>query len=410
MKIFYCGSVCGGDVFNKTVAESKVKPSASAQNFETALIKGFSACDGVEVTVASAESVAAFPNGNRLFLKKRKDKLTSDITADIVPAINLPYIKNVCHANGTAALFRRWLKTCKADEPKCAFLYGLYPSVAKKMLKECRKSGCSIFAVITDVPATMFTYTKSKNILKRLFSGSYRNRAVELQDKFDGYVFLTKQMSEAVAPSKPFVVIEAIADSTLFDSLPDVKKAEPRTVMYAGALYRKYGVDMIVSAFEKTENDCELQLFGSGDMESELAEKSKENPRIRYCGRVSRDEILKREREATLLLNFRNGEDEYTKYSFPSKMTEYMLSGTPLFTSRLDGIPEEYYAYVYSTSAKDAEQLAREMDEILSDGEALSEMGRRAREFVMNKKNEKCQAGKIVDFLRETVQNESRFY
>ncbi len=403
MKIFYCGSVCGGDVFNKTVAESKVKPSASAQNFETALIKGFSACDGVEVTVASAESVAAFPNGNRLFLKKRKDRLTSDITADIVPAINLPYIKNVCHANGTAALFRRWLKTCKADEPKCAFLYGLYPSVAKKMLKECRKSGCSIFAVITDVPATMFTYTKSKNILKRLFSGSYRNRAVGLQDKFDGYVFLTKQMSEAVAPSKPFVVIEAIADSTLFDSLPDVKKAEPRTVMYAGALYRKYGVDMIVSAFEKTENDCELQLFGSGDMESELAEKSKENPRIRYCGRVSRDEILKREREATLLLNFRNGEDEYTKYSFPSKMTEYMLSGTPLFTSRLDGIPEEYYDYVYSTSAKDAEQLAREMDEILSDGEALSEMGRRAREFVMNKKNEKCQAGKIVDFLRETV-------
>lgn len=403
MKIFYCGSVCGGDVFNKTVAESKVKPSASAQNFETALIKGFSACDGVEVTVASAESVAAFPNGNRLFLKKRKDRLTSDITADIVPAINLPYIKNVCHANGTAALFRRWLKTCKADEPKCAFLYGLYPGVAKKMLKECRKSGCSIFAVITDVPATMFTYTKSKNILKRLFSGSYRNRAVGLQDKFDGYVFLTKQMSEAVAPSKPFVVIEAIADSTLFDSLPDVKKAEPRTVMYAGALYRKYGVDMIVSAFEKTENDCELQLFGSGDMESELAEKSKENPRIRYCGRVSRDEILKREREATLLLNFRNGEDEYTKYSFPSKMTEYMLSGTPLFTSRLDGIPEEYYAYVYSTSAKDAEQLAREMDEILSDGEALSEMGRRAREFVMNKKNEKCQAGKIVDFLRETV-------
>lgn len=403
MKIFYCGSVCGGDVFNKTVAESKVKPSASAQNFETALIKGFSACDGVEVTVASAESVAAFPNGNRLFLKKRKDRLTSDITADIVPAINLPYIKNVCHANGTAALFRRWLKTCKADEPKCAFLYGLYPSVAKKMLKECRKSGCSIFAVITDVPATMFTYTKSKNILKRLFSGSYRNRAVGLQDKFDGYVFLTKQMSEAVAPSKPFVVIEAIADSTLFDSLPDVKKAEPRTVMYAGALYRKYGVDMIVSAFEKTKNDCELQLFGSGDMESELTEKAKENPRIRYFGRVSRDEVLKKEKEASLLLNFRNGEDEYTKYSFPSKMTEYMLSGTPLFTSRLDGIPEEYYDYVYSTSAKDAEQLAREIDEILSFGEALSEMGRRAREFVMNKKNEKCQAGKIVDFLRETV-------
>lgn len=401
MKIFYCGSVCDGNVFNKTVAESKVKPSASAQNFEFALIKGFSSCQGVDVTVVSSESVAAFPNGNRLFLKKRTDSLTSETAAEIVPAVNLPYIKNICHARGTATRFRRWLKTCSEEDEKCVFLYGLYPSVAKKMLKECRKRNCAIFAFITDIPVTMFTYTKSKNLLKRIFSGSYRKNAVEIQDKFDGYVFMTEQMSGAVAPEKPFTVVEAIADSSLFDFSENIEKSEPRSVMYAGTLYRKFGVDRLVSAFEKTENDCELRLFGSGDMEAEFEKKAKENPRIRFFGRVSRDEVLKNEREASLMLNFRNCEDEYTKYSFPSKMTEYMLSGTPLLTSRLDGIPKEYYDYVFSTSETEPDKLAKVIDEVLSDGRALSEKGQRARDFVLKNKNEHCQAMKIVDFLKE---------
>lgn len=400
MKIFYFGSVCSNEKFNETVAGSRVKPSASAQNFETALIKGFSADSNVELTVASAESIAMYPGGNRLYLKKRKDALTERVRANIIPAFNLPWLKQTGHANGAARLLKKWLKENRDESDKRVLVYGIYPKVVKKLQKVCRKRGCGIYAVITDVPSTMFTYTKSKNLLKRLFSGSYRQLAIDLQDKFDGYVYLTEAMKDEVAPGKPYLVMETIADTTIFDGVENVKKAEPPALMYAGALYKKYGVDLIVDTFERVTRDCELWLFGSGDYEQEIVERAKNNPKIKFFGRVSREEVLLREKQATLLLNIRNSEDDYTKYSFPSKMIEYMLSGTPLVTTKLSGIPEEYYEYCYAVSERASDKIATWIDDILADKD-LEQMGERARIFVLENKNAVCQTKKITEFLEQ---------
>lgn len=400
MELFYFGSVCSNEVFNRTVAESRVKPSASAQNFEYALMKGFSADPTVQVTAVSAESIAAFPGGNRLFLCGRQDELTPQITTRILSAVNLPGIKNICHARGAVAQFKKWWRAHKDDADKAVLLYGLYPAVAAALLKVCRRCGCPIYIVITDVPSTMFTYTKSKNLLKRLFSGSYRQKAVELQGQFDGYVYLTEAMAEEVAPGKPYTVVETIADTTVFDGVGDLPKADPPALMYAGALYQKYGVDRIVDAFEQMQTDCELWLCGSGDYEEEIRRRAEINPRIRFLGRISREEVLRKEREATLLLNIRDAQDVYTRYSFPSKMIEYMLSGTPLFTSKLPGIPSEYEAYCFTTTDTNPSVLAVQIDAVLADGD-LPARGERAQAFVLEHKNAQVQAKKIIDFLRQ---------
>lgn len=398
MKLFYFGSVCSEAKFNETVEKSRVKPSASAQNFETALIRGFSAHEGVELTVAAAESIAMFPGGNRIFLKKRRDVLTETCASNIIPAINLPLLKQIGHANGAGKLLKKWLRENRDESDKCVLVYGLYPAVVKKLLQICRKQNCKIFALITDVPSTMFTYTKSKNLLKRLFSGSYRELAVSLQDQFDGYIYLTEAMKDEVAPGKPYTVVETIADVGIFDAVTEVEKAEPPALMYAGALYKKYGVDLIVDAFEQAKSDCELWLFGSGDYEQEIKQRAERNPKIRFFGRVSREEVLKREKEASLLLNIRNAEDDYTRFSFPSKMIEYMLSATPLLTTRLEGIPEEYYSYCYATSDRDSGKIAQMIDRILADKQP-GDLGARAETFVRGEKNAPKQAKKILDFI-----------
>lgn len=401
MKLFYFGSVCSNEVFNTTVQKSRVKPSASAQNFEYALIKGFSENPDVEVTVVAAESIATFPGGNRLFLRKRTDSLTDRIVSHIVPAINLPLLKQSAHARGTVRQFRKWAKANANTQNKCVLMYGLYPSVAEKMLKACKKHGCKIYAMITDAPSTMFTYTKSKVWWKRLFSGSYREKAMALQDQFDGYVYLTEAMADAVAPGKPYTVMETIADVTIFDGVRAEKAPKP-ALMYAGALYQKYGLDLIVDSFEKVKTDCELWLFGSGDYEQEIMERAEKDPRIKFFGRVSREEVLQKEKEAALLLNIRNPEDDYTKYSFPSKMVEYLLSGTPLLTTVLPGIPEEYYAYCFSTTDRAPAVIAACIDEVLSRTD-LTEAGEKARSFVMAEKNSAVQAKKILLFLEQQI-------
>ena len=72
MKLFYFGSVCAPAWFDQTVQKSRVKPSASAQSFEMALIDGFSKNPEIELTVASAESVAMFPGGKQNFFKTKR--------------------------------------------------------------------------------------------------------------------------------------------------------------------------------------------------------------------------------------------------------------------------------------------------------------------------------------------------
>lgn len=402
MKIFYFGSVCANEIFNETVAQSRVKPSASAQSFESALMSGFSQFSDVQVTAVSAESIAMYPGGNRLFLRKRMDQLTPCISTTILSAVNLPGIKQINHAHGASRALRKWLRQNHEDANKCVLVYGLYPQVVDRLLKICNHHKSKIYAIITDVPSTMFTYTKSKNIVKRLFSKSFRKKAISLQDKFDGYIYLTKQMSEAVAPDKPYTVVEAIADTDIFSKIPSISKSQPPALMYAGALYKKYGLDLILDTFEQMESDCQLWLFGSGDYEEEIKKRSKNNPRIKFYGRVSRDEVLKKETEATVLLNIRNAEDEYTQYSFPSKMVEYMLSGTPLVTTKLLGIPEEYYDYCYSINERIPKKIAEQIDAIISDANFL-QMGERAREYILNNKNAGCQAQEIKEFLKRSI-------
>ena len=94
-------------------------------------------------------------------------------------------------------------------------------------------------------------------------------------------------------------------------------------------------------------DDIELWLFGSGDMEKDITDYCKSDQRIKYFGMVPREKVVKFEKKAKLLVNPRPTNNEFTKYSFPSKTIEYMASGTPLLTTRLPGIPSEYFDHVF---------------------------------------------------------------
>ena len=86
---------------------------------------------------------------------------------------------------------------------------------------------------------------------------------------------------------------------------------------------------------------------------------------------------------------------------------EYMASGTPVLTTRLPGMPEEYYPYVYLLEEETAEGVEQALRHILSrPAEELAELGKNAKQFVMNNKNNISQAGKVLQML-QTVNSEA---
>ena len=128
---------------------------------------------------------------------------------------------------------------------------------------------------------------------------------------------------------------------------------------------------------------------------------SEETPAVKYCGVLSPDEIVAKEQGATLLINPRPAGEEYTKYSFPSKNMEYMASGTAVLTTALPGMPEEYKKYVYLINDESISGIKNTLKELLtSDISELRNKGLAARDFVLNNKSGKIQAGKVLELLR----------
>ena len=172
-------------------------------------------------------------------------------------------------------------------------------------------------------------------------------------------------------------------------------------MMYAGALRAQYGLKNLVEGFMAYQNpDVRLWIFGAGDYADDIAKAAEADQRIVFGGMIPLNEAVEKELHATLMVNSRPADMEFARYSFPSKNMEYMVSGTPVLTTRLLGMPRDYYDYVYTIDGNTAEDVTRALEKVLSQSpEALHEKGMAAREFVLNQKNNVVQSGRILRLL-----------
>ena len=149
-----------------------------------------------------------------------------------------------------------------------------------------------------------------------------------------------------------------------------------------------------------------MHIYGDGKFVDTLLEYQKKDSRIKYNGVVNNEQIVAAEINATLLVNPRFSNQEFVKYSFPSKTSEYMLSGTPLLTTRLCGIPEEYFEYLYTFDEESEDGFANKLQEILSKTtNELDQKGKSAQSFVLKHKNNFVQSKKIIDFFYSSFNN-----
>ena len=209
-------------------------------------------------------------------------------------------------------------------------------------------------------------------------------------------------MNRALNPlNKPYTVIEGLVDSdTDFNDSPKQIKRE-KVCVYAGSINKKYGIDKLVYAFAKIkQNGYELHIYGGGDFENELLQICKEKNNIKFMGWRSNDEITKTLSQSALLINPRPSGDEYTKYSFPSKTMEYMLSTTPFLTTKLPGIPAEYFSNLYLFDDESIDGMAKIIDSILIMSEEVRlKKASDAFQFIVKNKNNIIQTNKIISML-----------
>jgi glycosyltransferase involved in cell wall biosynthesis len=107
---------------------------------------------------------------------------------------------------------------------------------------------------------------------------------------------------------------------------------------------------------------------------------------------------LELQRAASVLVNPRRPEGEFTKYSFPSKTMEYLASSKQVIMHRLPGMPPEYLEHLTIPATPDASGLAQALRAVSArskDERAIS--GAQARAFILASKSPDAQVTRVLD-------------
>lgn len=258
--------------------------------------------------------------------------------------------------------------------------------------------------IMTDMPGLMVNRSNSheNRITGRASFIARMNKSFLAH--FTHYVFLTEKMNDAVnVNSRPYIVMEGLVDTDM--QITEAREeTDKRIVLYAGGLHERYGLKMLVEGFLQADvPDTELWIYGSGPFADSLPEYYRRDSRIVYKGIRPNNEVVEAELRATLLVNPRPTHEEFTQYSFPSKNMEYMVSGTPLLTTQLPGMPEEYYPYVYLfDKGETTEGYAMALHRVLTlPHDDLYVKGLNARKWVLAKKNHVSQTARIIKLISQ---------
>ena len=260
---------------------------------------------------------------------------------------------------------------------------------------------CFLCKIFFNIRVTVFVTDMPRYLSMGFLSRIKSSLQEYIIRQMDAFVTLTNYMDADLNPNhKPSVVIEGMVDVRAKCESNKGRRRE-KVCMYSGSIHKVYGIKKLLDSFLAMNNtDYILEIYGDGDYRAELVELAAKHDRIIYKGLVSRDVIVARQKQVALLINPRPSWYEYTQYSFPSKIMEYMLSGTPVLTTKLPGIPAEYDKYLYYFEDESIEAMANKMSEVLSmDYTECLRKASEAQSYVMNEKNNFLQMKKLLSIL-----------
>lgn len=393
MEIIYVSSYCSNTKFNKLFKISKIKPAQQAQKYHRLMVEGLVRNKDISIEVISALPLNRSMVDQPYFKSETENE--NGVRYMYLSFINMPILR---HIGLFTTCFFTTLKWCLEAKKGLVICDVLDISVSTAAVLAARFTKTPNLGIVTDVPSLLAGMASKKIGFKRKVIVKTNTFVM---DRFESYVFLTECMNDLINKKhKPYVVIEGQVDIDMADTINELSgKYEKKVCIYAGALQKIYGIKLLTDSFIAADVDnAELHIYGSGDFEEELKKICQEHTDIRYFGVVPNDIVVKEQIKASLLVNPRLTNEEYTKYSFPSKNMEYMVSGTPVLTTCLPGMPEVYKKYVYLIEDETVKGLTNTLKVLLSKTrEELHQKGQEAKRFVLKSKNNVVQAGRILE-------------
>ena len=355
------------------------------------MLEGFRQIDGVRSSMLSMPAVGSFPFNFKSPIIPHRIWGDGNIQ---IGYLNFPCIKRIIQTRKLVSETEKKILEHGAENI-CIVIYSPYLPFLKSLniLKRKYPDLRSCMIVTDCIPG--------KGDMPKFMTRRAKRRGdliVKYAKKLDCFALLTQHLKDALEiDSAPFVITECICN----EKIPISKASETskNRCLYTGTLEFEYGIKDMVDAFARLD-DAELWICGSGEAQNYIEQIATVHKNIRFFGFLAKDELEQIRNECDFLINPRRPVGTYTKYSFPSKTAEYMMSAKPVIMYKLEGVPDEYDGYLNYISSASIEGICDELSEIFkSDYRALQEKALCGREYVINNKSSKKQAQKIVSML-----------
>lgn len=403
-KPLFLGGVFPRDDEAAIVARSRGPIQNAANALQWTLIQGFDEALGEPITLLNAMFVGSYPRLYRdAWVRGGSWSHAPGARDQSIGFLNLFGVKHVWRTVALAWAARRWASSARGSARRCIVVYSMHAPflVAAAAAKRVDPS-LKICLIVPDLPEHM-NLSGQRGAALRLLKVLDRKVMDAVMGSVDCFVTLTRFMAEPLGVgTRPWIVMEgAVNPGDACEGASAPGSETQKVVLYTGTLHKAYGILELLEAFALVPDpDVQLWICGAGEAEGEVKETSLRDPRVRYLGQVSRQEVLSLQRRATVLVNPRLDRGEFTRYSFPSKLLEYLLSGTLAIVRRLPGMPDEYFDHLIVADGDSAASLAAKIVEVCALPPAVrSRRGEAARRFVIEQKNGTTQARRILELI-----------
>ncbi len=363
--------------------------SVAGNNMQLGLLEALEPlCD--ELKAVTIYPVSAWPKD----AKRRYKKETIDLgfmESTRVGFRNLPVIKQ--RQQGRHA-YRECLSYLRENPDAVLVTFNMYPQTGYAANK-LRKQGYKVVPLLADLP---IDDNYNRRGISKLVMNSFFRKTARYISRVDRVIALNKHAAEVYAPNAEYMVMDgAVAKSSIEPISP--RNNTIKNIVYGGSLNDYSGIKELIEAMRLVKNkEVVLEIYGSGDAAEYIKQKACST--IRFGGKILPEEMRKVQRNAWVLVNPRNPEDPIAQVTFPSKTFEYMISGRPTLSTRLNGFTEEYEDKLYFADSNEPHILAIAIDKVAAMSEKeLDDTAKRAYEFVVNERTWDVQAKRIVEFL-----------
>ncbi len=367
--------------------------SVAGNKFQYNLLKHLSQINGVELDIISFHPFKSPHKSKKLFIKTTKEKIFDNVNLWQIGYINLPIIKQLILPWKTLSKLKKTV-----SKNSLVMAYDMYPTQGIPLSRIKKKVNGKTVCLLADLSIGGVHKQRGINkFLRKLFDYSTLSNI----KKCDKYIVLNENVAKSYAPHAKYLVVDGGVEPTEFENTGNFWNGQTKNIVYTGALVEYSGIMNLVKAFSYiARKDIFLDIYGDGVLRSFIQEATEIDSRIRYHGTISNAEALKTQQTSWALINPRPVDNSIAKVTFPSKIFEYLMSGRPVASTKLNGFSSDYddlLIWINDDSPQGLAQAILKMSE--ANNSDLTQMANNAKNYLVHNKTWKINAEKIFCFL-----------